>query len=285
MTDEQKLQLQHQNEPQAQREIGGNTTKVTSSATLFPQTVRQITGRSTPQTPKPTSWQPKFNGLPTCNYPLTKLNDVWRNSDKLVIAIATCTRSGENWKSKHETALEKYLLPSLVRTISENDLKVFDVWLYMCIDEDDEYWHRNSHSIITPTWLTMKWISYPKTGRIPFNEVCHDAYLDGADYIVRINDDSEFTTNCWMANGVSALLDFSPPNVGVVGPTCKEGNVMILTHDMVHRTHLDIFEHYYPPEFKNWYLDDWMTLVYKPDRMVKLKTWSMTHHVHFHGTR
>ena len=51
--------------------------------------------------------------------------------------------------------------------------------------------------------------------------------------------------------------------MGVVGPYCREGNPAIMTHDMVHRTHLEIFDlQYYPLVFRNWYVDDWMTLVY-----------------------
>jgi hypothetical protein len=72
--------------------------------------------------------------------------------------------------------------------------------------------------------------------------------------------------------------------VGVVGPNCKHGNQNILTHDMVHRTHLDIFHYYYPPEFENWWADNWITNVYKPNRSTKSKTWAV-HHKMIHGTQ
>ena len=60
---------------------------------------------------------------------------------------------------------------------------------------------------------------------------------------------------------VRVLGSFSPPNVGVVGPLCAEGNTLIMTHDFVHRTHLEIFEHYYPPVFSDWWMDDWISKV------------------------
>ena len=64
------------------------------------------------------------------------------------------------------------------------------------------------------------------------------------------------------ADAVRALGGFSPPNVGVVGPYCAEGNTLILTHDFVHRTHLQIFApHYYPPVFSDWWMDDWISKV------------------------
>ncbi len=80
---------------------------------------------------------------------------------------------------------------------------------------------------------------------------------------MRINDDSESTTTSWITAATSALKSFSPPNVGVVGPICKQGNKGIMTHDMVYApTHLSIFGTYYPKEFDNYYVDDWITRVY-----------------------
>ena len=75
---------------------------------------------------------------------------------------------------------------------------------------------------------------------------------DGADYLYRVNDDTEFVGTGWAAQAVGALRANTPPNLGVVGPVCNEGNTRILTHDLVHRTHLQIFEHYYPPIFSDW---------------------------------
>ena len=72
------------------------------------------------------------------------------------------------------------------------------------------------------------------------------------DYLVRINDDTEFNTRNWTTIGISKLLSYKPPNIGVVGPFCPEGNTNILVHDMVHRTHLDVISLYYQSEFDNW---------------------------------
>ena len=109
------------------------------------------------------------------------------------------------------------------------------------------------------------------------NEIANLAYKEGAEYMCRINDDTEFITQNWTSLGIEMLANFKPPNVGVVGPTFKQGNTQIMTHDMVHRTHLDIFNYYYPPVFENWFIDGWITLVYKPNRSVKLKTWEVIH--------
>ena len=53
-----------------------------------------------------------------------------------------------------------------------------------------------------------------------------------------------------------------PPQLGVVGPHHKGGNINILTYDFVHRTHVDILGYYYPNCFPDWYADDWITYTY-----------------------
>ena len=68
------------------------------------------------------------------------------------------------------------------------------------------------------------------------------AFEDGADYMYRINDDTKFQ-GPWAMQAVSALRRMDPPNVGVVGPLCDEGNQKIMTHDFTHRTHMRIFDH------------------------------------------
>jgi hypothetical protein len=56
-----------------------------------------------------------------------------------------------------------------------------------------------------------------------------------------------------------------------------------MTHDMVHRTHLEIFGgYYYPAVFGNWYLDDWITNVYcrkiiGVDRSTVIQDWIVKH--------
>lgn len=104
-----------------------------------------------------------------------------------------------------------------------------------------------------------------------------DAFDAGAEFLVRVNDDTEFVTPGWVRLGVDALAAFEPPNVGVVGPVCREGKTRILTHDMVHRTHLTIFDTYYPPEFSNWFVDDWISRVYGAARTRRHEGWVVKH--------
>merc|ERR1711963_970046 len=62
----------------------------------------------------------------------------------------------------------------------------------------------------------------------------------------------------WVGLFVSQLREQG--DIGVVGPTDPRRNLM--TQAFVHRTHFQIFDPMYPERFKNWYMDDWMELVY-----------------------
>jgi hypothetical protein len=76
-----------------------------------------------------------------------------------------------------------------------------------------------------------------------------------------VNDDTKLVLE-WAKEAVQGVRGFSPPLLGVVGPDCPDGNTAILTHDFVHRQHLEIFPTYYPPILTDYYLDDWISKVY-----------------------
>ena len=209
-----------------------------------------------------------------------------KTGTKPMIAICAATHSKSNWRSLDDTALEKLLIPSIQRTISSADRSQYDFRLYLAADHDDQFWLNNQNNVKTPDWLSVQigFYEVPEQ-KIPFNPMMRAAFNDGAEYLVRINDDSEFVTSDWVSKAVAKLATYDPPNVGMVGPNCREGNTAIMTHDMVHRTHLDIFEHYYPDVFSAWWIDDWISKVYGPQRSTKMMDWTVKHHIHKHGTR
>lgn len=117
-----------------------------------------------------------------------------------------------------------------------------------------------------------------------FNAVLKQAYEGGSDFFFRVNDDSLFQTP-WASKLRDFLIGFGPP-YGAVGPWCTQGNAAILTHDFVHRLHMDIFEGvYYPPVFSDWFMDDWISRVYGRQRTRRLKTVQVEHRVSAHGRR
>lgn len=111
------------------------------------------------------------------------------------------------------------------------------------------------------------------------NCIMKQAYEDNATYFFRSNDDTEYKSTNWIAPMIDALHAFDPPLLGVVGPLCKEGNTDILTHDFTHRTHMEIFNTYYPPVFENYFCDDWVSNVYGPNRTSVVTSVNVRHHL------
>ncbi len=208
-----------------------------------------------------------------------------------LVTVVVPSRSVPRWGSVDDASLHSMLLPSLEKTTRQDRVR-FTVHILVVVDEDDSFWEQTSNQIaLVEPYKSLHGfdviiISVRRTtGRIPINEGCRVAYNAGAEYIVRINDDTEFLTDNWLTSGVSTLRAFVPTNFGVVGPTCGQGKTSILTHDMVHRTHLHIFDDYYPPVFDAWWIDDWISMVYGPRNTAKLKTWEVHHHMHKYGQR
>ena len=186
-----------------------------------------------------------------------------KNKTEIAIFIPTTTRNKDQ-PDLASLSLMKIALPSISVTM---EIK-YHYTVYVAIDEDD--YLVNAQDMIAQRFCFVKVIGV-KGGTFTdaINEIAEVAYDDNMTYFVRINDDTRFMTQNWTSVGIKTLLEFKPQNVGVVGPTCEEGNTKILTHDMVHRTHLDIFGYYYSPVFENFWADDWITNIYKPNRSKK----------------
>jgi hypothetical protein len=70
----------------------------------------------------------------------------------------------------------------------------------------------------------------------------------------------------------------SIPNFGVTGPA-DSNNDKIFTHSFVHRTHIEVFGHLFPPSFKNWWSDDWITTVYGSEHTFRVPDIIIKHNV------
>jgi hypothetical protein len=158
------------------------------------------------------------------------------------------------------------------------------------------YFHNNVHEKMKKHGIlvTLQLVKVHNTLRKPgpvFIEMAKAAYASGADYFYRVNDDTEFL-HPWAKAYTEALFSLSKP-FGVVGPfsvhssqaTARTQN-RILTHDFVHRTHMEIFNmNYYPPELADWWMDDWMSHVYGRDRTFISSHVAVMHHTDTHGKR
>lgn len=194
------------------------------------------------------------------------------------VAIMAPSRAARFWKTVYDSALQGTLIPSIEKTITPEEREKYEIWLYIGVDHDDNWWLQRLSELELPLWLHLnKGVYFTKKFHIPFNEIAHDAYTDGATYLVRVNDDTRFVTVGWLTMAIRQLATYDPPNMGVVGPHCPQGNQAIMTHDMTHRTHLEIFPTYYPEIFDNYYVDDWISLVYGEKRTRKMTEWVVSH--------
>lgn len=216
-------------------------------------------------------------------------NSALRRTAVPSVFVCALSKSQPAWRDTASTPIMRLLVQS-VSTTTRAQQASHTVALLIGVDNTDVFWQQHGAAARaiarTEHGLDLRVVSYPRTkdGVLPFNALMREAFTLRADYLVRVNDDTEFKTAGWIPLGVAQLAAFSPPNVGVVGPTCHQGNTDIMTHDMVHRTHLRIFDTYYPAVFHNWYVDDWISTVYGPARTRKLASWVVHHHVQL-GTR
>jgi hypothetical protein len=205
------------------------------------------------------------------------------SGSKPVVSICAPSKSIPTWKEYNDSFVNSILIPGIEKSITPEEQKKFKIRLYIAVDSDDPFYCDSTLNITnSPPWLDSKIISYesPHKGVIPFNSMMRDAYKDGASYFVRVNDDINFYTPGWLSLGVEQLASFDPPNVGVVGPSFFEGNVNLLTQDMTHRHHMNIFDgDYYPQVFDNFWIDDWISRVYGEKRTFKLPNWEIVHYV------
>ena len=103
------------------------------------------------------------------------------------------------------------------------------------------------------------------------------AYSAGMDYLYMVNDDTILMTRNWTLRFIEELAKFTPPNVGLVGPHHLGGNSGIFAYNFVHRTHVDIFNTFYPRNFTDWFADNWISTVYLPNNVLKLSDIKVIH--------
>ena len=212
--------------------------------------------------------------------------------DVIAIGCALTTRDmklGELATITRSMPFFHTLLPSVCRTISTN----YKYKFYLAHDpKDGLFGLKVGMKLFQETYNEIVGKLCPKGGDVDLKLIrCHhtgnpawaqndgmmEAYLDNATYFFRVNDDSKIITPGWTEKYIQLLQSYNPPNIGVVGPAHTGGNTRILTHDFVHRTHIEIFGFYYPRIYKNWYADAWITDVYKPLRSTKVSEMKVVH--------
>jgi len=202
-----------------------------------------------------------------------------------VCVLIPVSSLGQNWGHVEDSFVVRMALRNARNTSEEH---MYNYTFYIGYDQGDDFFDNMSTVADMRQWfgenmgqMHLKMVSFLNPHRKPgpiMNALSQEAYSDGCDFMYRINDDTELLTP-WTSAFILALESFTPPYMGVVGPTCQEGNTAILTHDFVHRWHLDLFGTHYPPELTDWWLDDWISSVYGPRSTLKLADVVVRHHV------
>ena len=181
--------------------------------------------------------------------------------------IIPTSSNNKNYKDIKEFSFFNILINSIKNKLKNN----YNYHFYLGYDHDDMFFVNNKQKIIQHfNSLNLK---NSTISMILMNEQKGDlssiwsnladiAIKDDCEYLYQIGDDINIITDQWEEEFINKLK--SQNNIGVVGPT-DTNNTSILTQSFVHKTHLRLFNRYYPTELKNWFVDDWITNVYKPN--------------------
>lgn len=193
-----------------------------------------------------------------------------KNKKVLAFGLPT-TAKGMIAGSEH--VFVRALLPSILKTVSEEEFLRFNVIVYVGFDHGDSVWDKpeirailrqKAQKIIGDKPIAVRFYRLPNTHRVAmlWSILFVKAMKDGADYFYQVNDDLTLVTPGWLTN-FTTTLD-SRGGFGVVGPSDEfnELKCQVLTMSMVTRVHYDIFGTYYPVEMKDWKTDRWLTWVY-----------------------
>ena len=215
-----------------------------------------------------------------------------RAEHPIIALLVPTTSRGFRWMKITQAPVVRFMLPSIAKTVEPG----FIFRIYIGYDIGDLYFDSPVHiaglaqifqdeveESCKRRYIRCELIlqgfqnTLCKPGPM-FNFLSASAISDGADFVYRVNDDSELRTS-WASAFTLKLASFNPPNVGVVGPTCKEGNEGILTHDFVHKTHAYIFSVHYPPLLMDWWMDDWISTLYNKDSTSRMENVLVVHHI------
>ena len=195
--------------------------------------------------------------------------------DDLTIGIITpVTSKKRNYTEIMDTDFFKILIPGFLETYDKSGKYNYN--FYLGYDDDDSFYINNKEEMeklfnkIFEQKIGFKMIEMinlqGKVGQI-WSRLA-DAASKESDYLYQIGDDIKMMDSGWEDVFISHLLETS--NIGVTGPD-DINNQRVLTQSFVHTTHLKIFQDYFPKEIKNWYIDDWITAVYKPRKIKHIK--------------
>ncbi|KAI3644649.1 hypothetical protein MP228_010813 [Amoeboaphelidium protococcarum] len=206
------------------------------------------------------------------------------DSGKVPIAIGMPTLSVSTLVDFKEVAPIRVFMPSFLKSVTVEEWKLFEYWVYIGYDEGDKYFDDEgirgqiddhllsmvadyakdkSLTIGEDVSIKFNFIRFPYSkGWVTYiwNGLFVSAINDGAHYYYQVNDDLELVSAEWSIKFTNALKKMD--GFGVAGPWDTLHNGNLLTQAFVSRVHYYIFGKFYPLDIKDWHSDNWITDVY-----------------------
>ena len=184
------------------------------------------------------------------------------------IALLVPTKSLDGTDIKEQPLLAT-LIPSLIASLTHEELQKYTIALYVGYDHGDTLFDGDRkrllselQSLLRSSPIIVKLVRLPVTRWLTllWNILYSAALEDGADYFYQLGDDVSLIDAGWLDPFVAKLQSMN--NIGVVAPNDTRWGCRLYTQSFVSRAHFDIFGYYFPLSISNWYCDNWITEVY-----------------------
>jgi hypothetical protein len=208
-------------------------------------------------------------------YPV-KAYEEWlyfNRKEKRRIGILTLSKNDLEFVQK--SSFFQLLLPSFFKTISQEELVQNEIIIYLGYDQEDPVFDRNHEKAVEYSKMfipkdkevrfTIKYYKLPRYKRLTlyWNILAWAAYRDDCDYLFQLNDDTILLNSNWLTQFIAKLTQNN--NHGVIGPNDVLWNCKFITQAFVSRKHIETFGWMFPPRIRDWFSDNWISLVYGKD--------------------
>jgi hypothetical protein len=188
----------------------------------------------------------------------------------IALLIPVCGR-GKDYKTIDDTPFVRIFYPNFLKTYNPT----YNYTIYLGIDNTDSFYVSTMHlfTLLSRDNIIIKPILLESCEHKPafaWNKLFEVAYKENNDYFYQIGDDIKMLTP-WVDRFIEILS--AHDNNGVVGG-CHDANYYgrinqkktpVIENAFVHRKHYQIFNTFFNKSIENWYCDDWITEVYKPN--------------------
>ena len=179
---------------------------------------------------------------------------------KVAFCIPSTTNNRDEWLKAEDSYLWQILCTSLDRYTPQHDIKLF-----VGYDEDDRIYSIADERLKFKARFTkfkIEWFPMVNLkGKVTtiWNKLGEEALKQDYHYIKLLGDDIRMPNDIgWLGCMINKLKK----NNNIGWSAGYSNNDAIATQFLVHKTHYDIFNFFYPNEIPNWTCDDFLFQIY-----------------------